>query len=133
MRKAIIPILLTVYISCTVTGCGNTPETKETTEPTVVQDGSGAIVSESVPVTVVPEIEISKIPISEKTFVSIDDVNIRAQPSTDAEVIGGLKRGDRVTVNSEKDGWYNIDYTSEEGNVSGYVSARYVLEAHKLD
>lgn len=85
------------------------------------------------PVTVVPEIEISKIPISEKTFVSIDDVNIRVQPSTDAEVIGGLKRGDRVTVNSEKDGWYNIDYTSEEGNVSGYVSARYVLEAHKLD
>ena len=49
-------------------------------------------------------------------------LNLRAQPSTDAAVIGVLSGGAKVIVMDESDGWAHVRATAGEG----YVSAQYI-------
>lgn len=60
----------------------------------------------------------------------IDGVlNVRELPSTDSRILGGLSRGDLVSV-YRLDGytdWYRIEYS--EKNLKGYASAQYIVEA----
>ena len=61
--------------------------------------------------------------------ISSDVLNVREAPSTDSKVLGGLSRGDLVSV-YRLDGypdWYKIEYS--EKNLKGYVSAQYIIEA----
>lgn len=47
-------------------------------------------------------------------------INVRAEASTDAEIVGALYVGDVVTVLSEtEDGWYEIDLNGESAYVYG--------------
>ena len=50
-------------------------------------------------------------------------LRMRKGPGTDHEVIGGLHRDDKVTVLSEKDGWYEIETADK---IHAWVSAEYV-------
>ena len=50
-------------------------------------------------------------------------VNVRAEASTDAEVVGKLYNKNVATILSSEDGWYKI----ESGNVKGYVKAEFLL------
>ena len=52
-----------------------------------------------------------------------DELSVRASASTDAELVGKLRKGDVATIVSTEDGWYQIT----SGNVTGYVSADYVV------
>ena len=56
-------------------------------------------------------------------MVTTSVLNVRAEPTTDSQRIGTLKRGSTVTITGETgDGWYRIAY----GDADGYVSAQYV-------
>ncbi|MCC8163240.1 MAG: SH3 domain-containing protein [Lachnospiraceae bacterium] len=60
-----------------------------------------------------------------------DYVNIRSGPSEDYDVVGKLYANSVGTVEGYEDGWYQIT----SGNVTGYVSAEYVVigtEAEEL-
>lgn len=50
-------------------------------------------------------------------------VNVRAEASTDAEIVGKLYNKNVATILSSEDGWYKI----ESGNVKGYVKAEFLL------
>lgn len=49
-------------------------------------------------------------------------LNVRTGPSTTYSISGKISAGQKVRVNSEKDGWYNISY---DGKI-GYVSKSYI-------
>ena len=59
-----------------------------------------------------------------KTVYTTENLKVRAQPNTSAEVLGTLKKGTKVETYGLKDGWYEIKY---EGK-TGYISAKYTTE-----
>ncbi len=54
--------------------------------------------------------------------VTAGTLNVRSAPSTDAERVGTLKKGDEVVISETLDGWYLIT----AGDLTGYVSAEYI-------
>lgn len=64
-------------------------------------------------------------------IISADALNIRKEPSTDADVVGQALKDERYAVEEETDGWYKIP--------SGYISSEFaerkmsLNEARKLD
>ena len=52
-----------------------------------------------------------------RTMYAADDVNVRTQPSTDADVISSFDQGEEVTVTAETKNWYKI----QKEDYSGYV------------
>ena len=72
--------------------------------------------------TIMPNIE--KVPLFTGTVnTEKDPLNVRKSPSDNAEIIGQVKKGSNVTIYSETDGWYEIEYN---GGV-GYVSKKYII------
>ena len=57
------------------------------------------------------------------TVYAIDNVNVRSQPSEEAEVLGKLEIGMQTTRLEEKDGWSRVDYTN---GTQGYVKSEYL-------
>lgn len=58
-----------------------------------------------------------------------DSLNVRRDPSTDYDAIGGLDKGDKVTIVGEEGDFYKIEWSSFDGNFEGkyaYVSKQYV-------
>ncbi|MEQ8307993.1 MAG: N-acetylmuramoyl-L-alanine amidase [Hoeflea sp.] len=54
--------------------------------------------------------------------VDVSSLNVRAGPGTNWQVIGGVRRGDKVQSVEEKGGWVRII----EGDMEGWVSSRYL-------
>ncbi len=50
-------------------------------------------------------------------------LNVRSGPGTGYKVIGKLDKGDKVTVVSEKDGWYEIELS---GGKTGWCTSEYI-------
>ncbi|MEF9939842.1 MAG: SH3 domain-containing protein [Clostridium sp.] len=69
--------------------------------------------------------------VSLRAIISADALNIRKEPSTEAEVVGQALKNERYEVEEETDGWLKIP----SGYISGeYVEKKYALnEARKLD
>lgn len=69
--------------------------------------------------------------VTDRAVVTVDNLNIRQEPSTSADVVGQCLIGERYEIVGETDGWYQIP--------SGYISADYaekqlcLNEARKLD
>lgn len=57
------------------------------------------------------------------TVYAIDNVNVRAEGSESAEIIGKLEVGSQTTRLEEKDGWSRIDYSN---GTQGYVKSDYL-------
>lgn len=55
-------------------------------------------------------------------YVTVSSLNIRAQASASSERVGGLTRGNQVTVHSITGNWANITYNGQ----TGYVSKTYL-------
>lgn len=53
-----------------------------------------------------------------KGVIITNDLNIRSQPSTDGDRVGGLNYGDRVAITETDNGWGKID--------KGWISLKYV-------
>ena len=55
-------------------------------------------------------------------YVTADYLNVRALPSTESEIVGGLYYGEEVDISDEEDGWYVIWY----GDSQAYICSDYV-------
>lgn len=56
--------------------------------------------------------------------VNIDGLNVRSGPSTSNGIVGKLKKGEKVSVISESNGWSKIKFNSKEA----YTSTMYLKE-----
>lgn len=54
--------------------------------------------------------------------VTASTLNVRSGAGTSNSIIGTLKKGEKVRINKEVNGWYNIYY----GDNGGWVSASYI-------
>ena len=60
-------------------------------------------------------------------FVDCDELNLRADPSMDAEIIAEMYYGDPVTVAAESDGWSLVTYNdAAKGKKNGYCGSGYL-------
>lgn len=69
--------------------------------------------------------------ITQRAVITVDALNIRTEPSTDADVVGQALINERYAIEEEQEGWYKIPtgYISSE-----YAEKKYALnEARKLD
>ncbi len=57
------------------------------------------------------------------TLYANDIVNVRQAPGTDADIIGSLNKGDKVTVVGETSGWFKVDIN---GNI-GYIRKDFLV------
>ena len=105
------------------------PQPTEILEPTILPE-----VTPTIEITITPQPTNTPTPtpnqivIKElnKTMYVISTVNVRSGHSTSYDKIGSLKRGEevKVTGQSEKTNWYQIDYKGKEG----YVSNNYLQD-----
>jgi hypothetical protein len=62
-------------------------------------------------------------------YVAAETLNLRAEPSADAEIVRVLTRNDIVTVLELTDAkWTQIRVTTDEGDIEGYVARAYLSE-----
>lgn len=71
--------------------------------------------------TYVTESEASS---SKTVYITASSLNVRAKPSTSAQAIGSLKKGDAVQATALSNGWYTIQFNGK----TGYISAQYASE-----
>jgi hypothetical protein len=57
-------------------------------------------------------------------LVGSDALNVRKGPSANNDVMGQLKKGDRVQVLNSSRQWWRI----KSGNIEGYVNSQYLIE-----
>ncbi len=88
--------------STTKTSKSTTSTTKSTTKPTTAPSSSPSDLKEG--------------------YCSASSLYVRTGPGTNYESIGGLVRGDKVTITGRSGDWYIIDFNGE----SAYVSAQYI-------
>ena len=58
--------------------------------------------------------------------VQASSLNLRAGPGTGNAVRAVLRRGDRVVVHKEQDGWLEVSASSGGKTVRGFVSKKYI-------
>ena len=51
------------------------------------------------------------------------DLNMRAEPTTDADVLTTIPKGTEVTVIEQGDGWWKVEFNDQ----SGWCSADYLI------
>lgn len=63
-------------------------------------------------------------------YVSATTLNLRAEPSAEAEVVRVLERNDTVTVDELTNAkWVKVTVSTADGDVSGYLSRAYLSES----
>lgn len=65
-------------------------------------------------------------PSQTKTVYTTENLKVRAQPNTDAKVLGTLAKGSKVETYGLKDGWYEIKFSGQ----TGYISAKYTSDTN---
>ena len=143
MRKKgriwIISLALAAAMAVSITGCGKKltgetetetetekitePVTEKVTEPPTEKQTEMETESETETETEEKELNPEEEKNSEtefkgnKTLYANDDINVRSEPSTDAEIISSYDQGEEVTVSAETKNWYKI----QKDGYSGYV------------
>lgn len=57
---------------------------------------------------------------SSRTYtVTVDDLKVRTQPTTEAEIVGTLRNGETVNAFSDQDGWVQTYWNGQKAWVSG--------------
>ncbi|MDD2957385.1 MAG: SH3 domain-containing protein [Lachnospiraceae bacterium] len=139
-RVWIMSLLLTAALAVSLSGCGKekVPETEKVTEK--VTETEKATETEKITETEKAtetekttekesETETAKALTAEeekaqetelkanKTYYASDDINVRSDPSTEADIISSYIQGDEVIVSAETRDWYKV----EKDGYSGYV------------
>ena len=57
-------------------------------------------------------------------YIGADELNLRAEPSRDADILGEYHKGDRLEILDEVDEWYKVDIN---GTV-GYMVQEYIID-----
>ena len=66
--------------------------------------------------------------------MTIDNVNVRANPDANSDIISSMEKGSRVKVSGreeDKEGnkWYKV--SADDSGTIGYMSTKYVNIVHK--
>lgn len=124
MKKKWIAGILIISAVIFASGCG-----KSTTK-----ESDDAQVDTEIQTTAGPTPTLSPMPLSEMEFVAIDEVNIREKADKNADIVGGLSKGERVEVLSDEGDWYKISYEDSDSNkkMTGYAAKQFVNQIHKL-
>ena len=109
-------------LSVMLCGCGQKPENVVAESTALVEEESMAetVFSESIAETTVPETE----PVVERELYATTRVNVRSDMSTESEIVGMLKRGDKVTSTGEHGTWSVVRYDGQ----TYYVASEYLSE-----
>ena len=57
-------------------------------------------------------------------YIGADELNLRAEPSRDADILGEYHKGDRLEILDEVDEWYKVDING----VVGYMVQEYIVD-----
>lgn len=78
---------------------------------------------------VAPKTPATPLEVSGDYYITASTLNLRAEPSADAEVVRVLSRNDQVTVQELTNAkWAKVSVATEEGEVEGYVSRDYLSD-----
>ncbi|HHU53027.1 MAG TPA: SH3 domain-containing protein [Clostridiaceae bacterium] len=91
-------------------------DSDETTDPSATDETAATTDDSSVD---------DSIAAGDTVYVTVDGLNVRSAPGTDADIVASLYTNAAVTVSEIADGWYGV--TTEDGTY-GYVSADYVTK-----
>ncbi|MDO5344403.1 MAG: SH3 domain-containing protein [Lachnospiraceae bacterium] len=132
-RVWMISLALAAAMAVSITGCGKEltketetePQTEKITEPVTEKVTEPPTEKQTETETETEEKELT--PEEEKnsetelkgnkTLYAKDDINVRTEPSTDADIISSYDQGEEVTVSAETKNWYKI----QKDGYSGYV------------
>ena len=67
--------------------------------------------------------------VSKKGKVNVETAKVRKEPSTTADLVALLDRGDEIIISQEVNGWYKM----EHGNVKGYISSTLITITENRD
>lgn len=73
-----------------------------------------------------PATEVAAVTPNERLVVQPDALNLRAEPSTEAEVLGRLLRGEAVAVEGRDGGWVRV---ATAAGATGWAHADYLAAA----
>ena len=132
MKRFFLGILLIIFcvslVGCFASNKETTTSEEESTAPTETLQTTVTTLA-TVPTTTIPA-EISEFPC---TAFATDSLNVRRTPNLDHYAVGGLSKGEQVTILGKEGDFYKIEFSwkdnSEGQNLSGttaYVSAQYI-------
>lgn len=122
-----------LVLSVLVTACGSTTENLDTESVNVEKQNTEIVASPAedteamtaaVEVVVEPELTAEEQEWQNSMMADVNDsLNVRAEGSEEAEIVGKLAKGDRATVVEVGEEWTKIT----SGNVEGYVKNSYCI------
>lgn len=139
MRKKILLLTLTLSAVVMTSGCGcGKPKTVE--EDIVAESEEKDAVdittdpTNSPTPTIKTENDFTEEDFKNAEYVTIDNVNVRANPDANSDIISSMEKGSRVKVSGreeDKEGnkWYKV--SADDSGTIGYMSTKYVNIVHK--
>lgn len=120
-----LAVVLLIIIAAGVYGVSkdDEPEPVEPTPPPVFE----TVVLETTPeptIAPTPEPTPEPTPAPVYKYIGADELNLRADPSRDADILGEYHKGDRLEILGEIDEWYKVDIN---GTV-GYMVQEYIVD-----
>lgn len=119
-----------LVLSVLVTACGSTTENLDTESVNVEKENTEIVASPAeeieaaVEVVAEPELTAEELEWQNSMMPDVNDsLNVRAEGSEEAEIVGKLAKGDRATVVEIGEEWTKIT----SGNVEGYVKNSYCI------
>lgn len=125
---AVVILAVVIVIAATSCGCGSTKEEETTVAPTTVEETTEEETTEEEETTVEEFAE------GTKAYVTEEGVRLRAEASTDSDIVDELSKGTEVTIISNDDDWMKVKTDSEEGYINkDYLSAEKVQADNSSD
>ena len=131
MKRVAIVCLCVAMLAC-ATACFKSEKTPEPPAPAPTTPTTAP----SAAVSTMPSVSTgttAAVPGSLTNFPCVgyatDSLNVRRDASTNYDAVGGLQKGDKVTIVGEEGDFYKIEWSSFDGNFNekyAYVSKQYV-------
>ena len=137
MRKKILLLTLTLSAVMLAAGCGKPKTVKEDIVAESEEKDTVDITADptdSPTPTIKTEDDFTEEDFKNTEYVTIDNVNVRANPDANSDIISSMEKGSRVKVSGrekDKEGnkWYKV--SADDSGTIGYMSTKYVNIVHK--
>lgn len=137
MRKKILLLTLTLSAVMLAAGCGKPKTVKEDIVAESEEKDAVDITTDptnSPTPTIKTEDDFTEEDFKNAEYVTIDNVNVRANPDANSDIISSMEKGSRVKVSGreeDKEGnkWYKV--SADDSGTIGYMSTKYVNIVHK--
>ena len=117
---AVVILAVIIVIAATSCSCGDSKEEATTVAPTTVEETT-------VEETTEEETTVEEFGEGSKAYVTEEGVRLRAEASTDSDIVNELSKGTEVTVISKEDDWVKVKADGDEGYINkDYLSAEKV-------